>query len=262
MKKYLVCLFLGLLRPVGPARAQAADYTPLSPTPARCTAPLVPAYRSWADTARPALYLSGPGPERVVGARAPAWAVVQRGAARYFVPRRFLAYADEAAVPRDAASQRVAYTGVVAVPQAPAGELFRRAKIWLAAAVRGTQPVVQAEDPGREFLVGRGYAPIAVRAFGTATPLKLYYSLTLNFQDGRCRYALTDFYTETEPAVVYHAVAASAYPAVRTPLERVVSDDPKTGFLPERAQYKAELTRVVQELTDQLQTGLRTARDF
>lgn len=87
-------------------------------------------------------------------------------------------------VPTDAAGN-IEYREVVEVPDTPADELYRRAKLWLAVAYRSAPDVTKLDDAAGGAIVAKGIFPVALP--GVVPTVDTRHTLTLEFKDGRYR---------------------------------------------------------------------------
>lgn len=133
------------------------------------------------------------------GEALPSGAVAARAAAeaaRVAAAEAAVAAADKAhnlAFPRDSATGRIAFAGVVEVPGVSQAALYGRAHEWLAKRSNATHPVVELQDRDAGKLIGK--VALAIKP-GTAvsdhTDL-LRATISLFSKDGRYKYIFTDF---------------------------------------------------------------------
>lgn len=96
-------------------------------------------------------------------------------------------------LPADSLTQRIKFTGVVAVPGTSAAELQARAREWIALTFQDTHQVTQLDDVSRGVIIGRGYTALWQNESiigSNATPLA--FTFRLDFREGRYRYEVYD----------------------------------------------------------------------
>jgi uncharacterized protein with TBP-like fold DUF4468 len=91
--------------------------------------------------------------------------------------------------PRDAATGRFAYQGVVEVDGISAADLYSRAKAWVATTYRSAKDVVQLDDTTAGRLIAKGNFAVS----WMMSPAWIRHTLTIEVKDGRFRYTLTNF---------------------------------------------------------------------
>jgi len=96
-------------------------------------------------------------------------------------------------VPKDPATGRYKYQGVVTVDGVPSDELYRRAKAWVAAAYESSTDVIKLDDQPGGQLIARG--SFTVPFFLGFAWVK--HTWTIEIKDGRYRYTLTDYLFDT-----------------------------------------------------------------
>lgn len=101
----------------------------------------------------------------------------------------------ETTLPVDTETNRVSYSGVVAVKGANQNELYTRAKLWLALTYDEAKEVIKVDEKDAGLLVIRAYTDIPVRLVQKSPPVsrEVGYTMILNFKDGRYRYTLTNY---------------------------------------------------------------------
>ncbi|RZK27684.1 MAG: DUF4468 domain-containing protein, partial [Hymenobacter sp.] len=165
--------------------------------------------------------------------------------------------AQAATYPKDATTGLIDYTDVVQVDGVSQAELFKRGKIWLVSTFKSAKDVIQAEDKDAGIIVGKAYSVINIQSGKFIVPAKLFYTLKLNFKDGKYKYELTDFYFENEP------IAAMNYQIIKTPVEKHVLSAPSTSHSGKIiASYRQQFDQAVQELIASLKAGMLKSNDF
>jgi len=165
--------------------------------------------------------------------------------------------AQPAAYPTDAATGRLDYTEAVPVEGVSKADLFTRAKVWLAGSFKSAKDVVQTEDKDAGIMVGKGYSTISLTMGRVTVPAKLFYTLKMNFKDGKYKYEFSDFYFENEP------VPELGNRINKTPAETWVlapAKDDRAGKV--IALYKAQFDQTVQGLVASLKAGMLKSSDF
>ena len=101
-----------------------------------------------------------------------------------------------AGIPRDSATGKLAYQGIVPVPGASKEALFVRAHEWVSATFRSAKDVVQLDDKQAGVLVVKGcYIPTSIGSTGIYATY-YWHTVKIEVKDGRFRYTITDFYKE------------------------------------------------------------------
>jgi hypothetical protein len=150
--------------------------------------------------------------------------------------------------PKDAATGLIDYTDVVQVEGTSQAELFKRGKIWLASAFKSTKDVIQAEDKEAGFVVAKGFSTINIKSGSIVVPQKLYYTVKLNYKDGRYKYELTEFYISSQGTTI--------------PVERFVFPADTKHFVKINAQYGPQVEAVAQDIITALKAGMLKNTDF
>jgi hypothetical protein len=145
----------------------------------------------------------------VVGAPLPAQAqqpvvlVVPRQveqAARATADASVLTAFDTTRVPIDATTRRIVYTGTVPISGASAGEVYERARWWFATTFRCDLPAPWLDThPDKRMRLEVCYKhPVTTHLLGwrIRQSFPVYSTMLLCFQDGQCRYEITNLYTE------------------------------------------------------------------
>jgi hypothetical protein len=156
--------------------------------------------------------------------------------------------AQPATYPRDATTGLIDYTEVVTVENASQAELYKRGKIWLASAFKSAKDVVQAEDKDAGFIIAKGVSQIVIKSVGMGTPQNLFYTLKINYKDGRYKYELTEFYITSQSGG-------------SLPIERFVFPEYK-AFAKINAQYGPQVADVAQRIIEGLKAGEAKSTDF
>lgn len=153
-----------------------------------------------------------------------------------------------ATYPKDAATGLIDYTDVVPVEGATQAELFQRGKLWLASSFKSTKDVIQAEDKDAGFIIAKGNSTIVIKAAGLGNAEPLYYTIKLNYKDGRYKYEVTDFYIQSQ--------------GVNIPVERFVFPADTKHFAKINSQYGPQVEAVVQDIIKSLKAGMLKSNDF
>lgn len=108
---------------------------------------------------------------------------------------------------------RYEYTGVVEVEGADAGELYSRAKAWVARVYLSAQDVIQLDDKDAHRLIAKG----VTTGGGWMGGATVWYTLTIETKDGRYRYSITDFSARPNPkGVTWVMVPGEGFPYGRS----------------------------------------------
>lgn len=94
-----------------------------------------------------------------------------------------------AETPRDEETGRFQYQEVVEVENASAGELYSRAKAWIATAYRSANDVIQLDDSAQGRLIAKG--KFSITYYMESAWIR--HTLTIEVKDGRFRYTLSEF---------------------------------------------------------------------
>jgi hypothetical protein len=118
-------------------------------------------------------------------------------------------------LPSDSLTQRIKFEGVVAVPGASAAELQARAREWVALTFQDAHQVTQLDDVVRGALIVRGYTTMWVST--STNPNRgnrqtLFFTLRLNFREGRYRFEMRDLGQSLFPLYSYRG---DSEPAIR-----------------------------------------------
>jgi hypothetical protein len=92
-------------------------------------------------------------------------------------------------LPKDEKTGAFSYQEVVIIDGINSGELYSRAKAWIAETYRSANDVIQLDDKESGRLIVKG----SFRITYYMNPAWVYHTLTLEVKDGRYRYTLTDF---------------------------------------------------------------------
>ena len=154
-----------------------------------------------------------------------------------------------ATYPKDATTGLIDYTDVVPAEGVQQAELFKRGKIWIASTFKSAKEVIQAEDKDAGFIVAKGFSPIIIKAVGIGNAEKLYYTIKLNYKDGRYKYELTEFYV----------VGTTGN---NIPVERFVYPLDTKHFTKIYAQYGPQVEEIAQGIIASLKAGEAKSTDF
>lgn len=97
----------------------------------------------------------------------------------------------------DSTTGKYMYRRVVTVDSAKAGQLYERAKQWMARDYQSADAVIQYDSKEEGKIIGRGY-------WGTYAALgeQMEHILIIECRDGRVRYTFTDFVKVTTDATL------------------------------------------------------------
>lgn len=110
----------------------------------------------------------------------------------FFIPATIFSQVIE--LPTNEQTGKVVYEGVVEVDSVFAGQLYSRAKLWLANAFVKSKNVIDLDDPSGNTIIAKGNAPVIIMGnFGKESGGYISFKLSLFFKDGRYKYILTDF---------------------------------------------------------------------
>jgi hypothetical protein len=188
---------------------------------------------------------------KAVGQR---WVQITRKYKNYFISRQFITLPndlkeipDSVAVPRDATTGLIRYSGDVPAPGRSQAELMGRAKVWFATNFR-TEEVLQVQDAATGALVGKAFSEVFIHS-PEPNLHRLDYTIQITCSDGRYRYAISTFGFGTYLSIYSGNTGSAA--------EKLVFTTKVNGQQrPLIRQYKAELYRVARQVQQQLRTAM------
>lgn len=87
---------------------------------------------------------------------------------------------------------KVNYTEVIQEQDVPAGELYKRAKIWMVDAFKSSKDVIQNDDKDNGIIIGKGFFSGLGHNVSVLNP-KYWFTIRIDCRDGRYKYSITDF---------------------------------------------------------------------
>lgn len=80
------------------------------------------------------------------------------------------------------------YSDVVEIPNKTSVQLYRAAQEWFAVTFNSSKDVIQLEDSIQKKIIGKGIKPVKYRQMGVTSNLDVYFTLIVQFKDGRYKY--------------------------------------------------------------------------
>lgn len=243
---------------------KTTDYTPIEKTRYILQATgQVPGFRHLADTTgKPATNISTGNTVVVIGQASPRWVVIDYNYLTFYIPQQALGLkgatvlaideASKAPLPRATETGLIAYSEVVPVAGASKNELYARGKVWFAKWFTSAQNVIQADDKEAGLLIGKAWSQVYVENMSTMVDTRLWYTVTLNFKDGRYKYEISDFMFQTEPSTTYPDQP-------KVPAEAAVTTTQKSTTAAKWAQHHRQaLIQAALNNTLAMRTGMST----
>lgn len=100
---------------------------------------------------------------------------------------------------------KIVYSGVITVDSTvKAGELYSRAKNFLAHEYKSAKAVIQVDDKDGGQIVGKGNFIIEDQFFLSVTENRIDHTVSIFVKDGKYKYEISDFYVNI-PASKYYS---------------------------------------------------------
>ena len=112
----------------------------------------------------------------------------------------FLSNAQDIILPIDSTTNKITFQEVVQSPGISQDELYTRAREWFALTFKSAQDVIQMDDKASGKIIGKGAHRGTAMILLTPSAFSLNYTVSLTVKEGRYRYEITDFTSQSDPS--------------------------------------------------------------